>query len=226
MAANDNSSLFGFEDDLSESAARIIVFHPFNRTLCFPPVQTNKGTVIQPSPTGSWNKGHQSIYADDKIAVRRAKFQSLTSQKDTLYIFGQCTAGSRLLFPIRASISPDKVHAEALAKMLQDGDLPDFFSGRIKIYACHSATPSSTDDSFAKVFAREIRALGYESCKIIGYSAQVSTFALDKAGGKTGPELSNEEREKATFHKFVVDGPKKGQRAKSAQVLIENEFVF
>jgi hypothetical protein len=200
-------------DNVVKTKGRRLILLPFPETVGEQSnIQHPNRFKEQPEhdPVKSWSNA-ASIFADSTEVAKRLAFGNITNSNDTLYIMGQCAAGSNKLYSLDQTSS---IGAAAIVKMITPY-LDSEFPGKVKVYACHSATGGGNGiDSFAKRLADEMRMQGYCECTYIGYNAQVSGFATkDFKGSANVNDPSGQ-------HKWVLDGPNTGKRARAAVVEI------
>lgn len=129
-------------------------------------------------------KGWRKVKADDIVCLDSldlaGALNRLHEADDVLYIRGHCEPGSKALQ------SSDYMQTIGVADLVAklEGKLDKQFSGRIKIFACNSAT-DGTGQSFAYQFADKLADAGWVKARVIGYSSELSTFISDPRGYKT-----------------------------------------
>jgi hypothetical protein len=211
------SSLFDddepFSGPIASSKGRRVIFFPFPDTswdLAGSHMPNRFKEKPGEDPVKSWSRGT----CINVLSTHSAKLMALSTLKninDSLYIMGQCTAGSKLLYSLDQKLN---VEAGWIVGML-DTYLTKDFPGKVKVYACHSATGGANKESpFAKLFADAMRTAGYTKCSFFGYNAQVSGFASQTYKGDSN--MSNT----AGQHRWTMDGENAGQRARKSQVPI------
>lgn len=183
-----------------------VVFHPFESWHCNFQVQVTQSAA---DPSDSWQHITSRLYKESNEPTKSSVLALLKNAKDTIYIPGQCTSGVTTLWSFNKS---QQISVMDLIAMLKTY-LPTTFQGKIKIYACHSASDGPDGKySFAKKFAQMMRANGYNSCQYFGYTAQVSAYATAQYRGSANMANS------ANQHRFAMDGSNASQRASSVRV--------
>jgi hypothetical protein len=131
---------------------------------------------------------HRGVKSDWEMAKGLTAYQLFTGDKndqclkgltdEQLYVFGHCDAGTHKLY---SWDQKSKLKVEAVVTLLKDakGLQPDKFTGKIKVWACYSASPSSsyfslkTSSAFVQEFANQMHAAGYTNCGYFGYADSV-----------------------------------------------------
>ena len=200
-------------DSVVKTKGKRVVFLPFSETV------GDQSAISYPNrfkekpehnPVNSWSRA-VCVFADSTEMAKKLAFGGITDLNDTLYIMGQCAPGLNTLYSLDQKST---ITASALVAMLEPY-LDSEFPGKVKVYACHSATGgSSGGDSFAKRLADEMRMKSYCECRYFGYNAQVSGFATkDFKGDANVSDPSGQ-------HKWTMDGPNTGKRARAALIEI------
>jgi hypothetical protein len=121
--------------------------------------------------------GWKGITKDDVVCLNsaglEAKLNSLRSAGDTLYIRGHCAVGSEYL---QSDNQRTQIKYDAVVAHLMD-ELPKSFAGKIKIFACNSASSKLFSSSFVQRFADMMYVAGFKSCTFWGYTAELNTIA-------------------------------------------------
>jgi hypothetical protein len=211
------SSLFDddepFGGTIATSKGRRVVFFPFPET-SWDVAGSNTPNRFKEKPGEDPVKSWSRATGVNATSTHNAKLMTLGALRnidDSLYIMGQCAAGSKLLYSLNLKLD---VEAGWIVPMLETYLAKDF-PGKIKVYACHSATGGANKESpFAKLFADAMRTAGYTKCSFFGYNAQVSGFASQTYKGDAN--VTNT----AGQHRWTMDGENAGQRAKKSQVPI------
>ena len=103
---------------------------------------------------------------------------SLTAN-DTLYIRGHCESGSSVLQSSDHSVNID---IPSIIEILNN-KLPFNFAGKLKVYACQSASSSGAlfwkEQSFAKRLSDAMIAAGWNACSYWGYTKEVTTYIVN-----------------------------------------------
>ena len=141
--------------------------------------------------------GWRKIARDDVVCADSPTLfnalSKLQDPEDTLYIRGHCDPGGTAL---ESSDHKEQATVAQVVYILKN-KLKFNFSGKVKIFACHSALDSITQGSFAYQLAEEMRDANWQSCTFYGYEQAMRTYPQ---GG----------------HKLAADG----QRAKEARCQI------
>jgi hypothetical protein len=210
-------SLFDDDDPFSgpvtTSKGRRLVFFPFPDT-SWDVTTTHHPNRFQEKPgedpVKSWTRT-TCINVGTPHGGKLLALGTLKDIKDSLYIMGQCTAGSTKLYSLDRKFD---VEADWIVTML-DTYLSKEFPGKIKVYACHSATGGANKESpFAKLFADAMRKAGYTRCSFFGYNAQVSGFASKTYKGDSNVTDNSGQ------HRWTLDGDNAGKRARISQIPI------
>ena len=170
--ADSSFSLFDLEDDTPSSPKELkrkVVFFPFeSRVEGYPGHYTYPNRFKEKpgaDPIKSWQNIVSTVCSDDTANKKSGTLGLLTAAKDTLYIMGQCAAGSERLYSLDLKHS---IEADGIVKLLKDY-LKKEFAGKVKVFACHSATGGeSGGESFAKRLASAMRTEGYTKAFISG----------------------------------------------------------
>ncbi|MDX2154088.1 MAG: hypothetical protein SFV54_25335 [Bryobacteraceae bacterium] len=137
-----NPGLFDWDDDAPvtpKEQKRKVVFFPFGASVeGFPGHYTypNRFEDVHQDPIKSWQNVAATVFADDNSNKKTLTLGMLSTGKDTLYIMGQCAPGSEHLHSLNTK---HKIDAPGIVALLK-GYLKTEFAGKVKVYACHSAT--------------------------------------------------------------------------------------
>jgi hypothetical protein len=208
----DFSDFFSaFEDNGPVTTrGRRVVFFPFPQTGGdFPMIEHPNRFREKPTvdPVRSWDRT-TFVSADSKWDVLSTTLNLLTSNKDSLYVMGQCLAGSDKFYSLHMKFTID---ADSIVTML-GYHLKKEFPGKVKVYACHSSTGGpNKEPPFAKLFADAMRTAGYTQCTYYGYNAQVSGFASKEYRGDASIDDTSGQ------HKWTMSGANAGQRASASR---------
>jgi hypothetical protein len=96
----------------------------------------------------------------------------LSSQDARLYIMGgHCKEGRNYLtWPGESN----QLCCHQVGDALVAAGLPTTFAGQVKVYSCLSADNKGSAVAFAKLFAIYLKHLGFNSCRVFGYTGAVS----------------------------------------------------
>jgi hypothetical protein len=161
--------------------------------------KADSGVVLQLGQGGY--SGWKGVTRDDVFCADTAGYQaalkSLNAAADVLYIRGHCAPGAKCL--VSDNMKTRIECADVVA--LLHGELPFSFPGRVKVFACNSASAPWFSSSFVQEFADLMYANGYKSCRFYGYTAELRTLAKDGhkwvKGGST-PARARTAREEVT----------------------------
>ena len=96
-------------------------------------------------------------------------------ENDVMYVLGHCAPGSDKLWPYddSADNDPNALSSAMVAERLIRTGLEKNWTGDLKLYACHSASPGAGSQSFLKAFGEH---LGDYRCHIWGYKEGVASY--------------------------------------------------
>lgn len=107
---------------------------------------------------------------------------------DQIYVRGHGMPGFR---SIEGGRGGERITYTTLADRLIASGLKKTYSGKLKLYNCHSAEegkpgtdPECVGPAFARLVADEMYSRGYKSCTYYGYIGSIDSFAKDGSQGK------------------------------------------
>ena len=105
-----------------------------------------------------------------------------------IYVRGHGMPGFR---SIEGGRGGERITVKQLVDRMIESGLPKSFTGKIKLYNCHSAEdgkpgsdPECTGPAFARQVADEMYTRGYKSCTYYGYMGRIDSFVKDGSSGR------------------------------------------
>lgn len=197
-----------------------VFFHPFKRTACTKVKNGDKVIDLVVDPVLSWRKANVNniFYLDtpDEELTKPYEMLMREQEKATLYIIGQCAAGHNRLHSMDLSSS---VSSQELVDILAERFLPqggDVFRGKLKIYACHSASRTEESFSFATSLCKILSTSHQDACQIYGYSVPVSVIATTRDNRSSGTFSTG--GDKVGQHRWVMGSDNGFMKIRTAQV--------
>ena len=118
---------------------------------------------------------------------RRSAFM-MSLDRESVYVRGHGMAGFR---SIEGGRGGERINYVTLSDRLIESGLPKSFSGKIKLFNCHSAEsglvgsdPECVGHPFARLVADEMYQRGYRACTFYGYVGRIDSFVKDGSNGK------------------------------------------
>jgi hypothetical protein len=132
------------------------------------------------------DKGNNAVAVWYKPKTKAPFLQSLNTGQ--IYIRGHGMPGFK---SIEGGRGGERIDFDVVADRLIASGLPKAFSGKIKLFNCHSAEsgapgsdPECVGPPFARQVADELYSRGYKHCTFFGYVGSIDSFAKDGSDGK------------------------------------------
>jgi len=131
-------------------------------------------------------KGNTAVAVWYKPKTKAPFLQSLNTGQ--VYIRGHGMAGFK---SIEGGRGGERIDYDVLVDRLVESGLPKTFTGKVKMFNCHSAEPGVPGSDpecvgppFARLVADEMYSRGYKSCTYFGYFGSIDSFAKEGSQGK------------------------------------------
>ncbi len=131
-------------------------------------------------------KGNTAVAVWYKPKTKNPFLSSMSTGQ--IYIRGHGMPGFK---SIEGGRGGERIDVETVVDRLIESGLKKAYSGKIKLFNCHSAEsgkvgsdPEVAGPPFARQVADELYSRGYKSCSFYGYVGSIDSFAKDGTQGK------------------------------------------